>query len=538
LFADEDCAWDFDDHMFEFMHMTRRPRSELDEACVDQDTANRTAKSAAYRVEKLRKEWLAVEQNTEDPDSIRRKSIAPFEWKEIRTGGLLGNGGFSTVREVLGFETNLNTDENQNLAQSDDETQTGETVKTEESVPAKPFTVWEHTSREFLRRHAVLAKVEHSSDSLEERKKKTPMPDSMPRYAVKHLKASIMKDPERFRKSAVDLALEAALLMKLDHPNIIKLRASCRAGPDSFRAGKHTSFFFVMDLLPETLDERIWDWRRSLKKYKSRCNFVWGTAKYQEKIRKLLLSRLRAAGDIASALEYMHTKRIINRDVKTSNVGFDVHGEVKIYDLGLSRLLPADADKDDAYKMSCVGTKNYMAPEIRNKEPYNMSVDMYSFGIVLWEIMSLSTPVESFYKQKQKNGSGHSQRNCVRLPLCECWPTAIQNLIRRSTAYEPLRRPFMSQARDTLQQQLHDLGMEAGGIGRRRSTFEMQFVQAELEKQVRSSLESLTTLVDYGDQSSHRSIEENDRGERPRQFWHLSPEPKPIRDNDARLIDH
>jgi serine/threonine protein kinase len=516
MFGDEDCMWDFDDHIYEFMNVERRPRSDRD-SCVDADTAYRTAKNAHYRVEKLRKEWYEMEaqqkkamktNNTEEQKdlatsapAVPKKIIAPFEWNEVKVGRLLGSGGFSTVKEVIGFDSTVN-----NLDSKP------ELLAKQVLVPAKPYTEWENASREVLKWRVFHHKLEHASDASSERKKRSPQPEcSMPRYAVKHLRASLTKDTDRYGKAAIDLALEAQLLKKLDHPNIVKIRAMCRDGAEAYKEGKHTSFFFVMDLLPDTLDGRIWEWRKSLKKYKSRCNFVWGKEKYLEKIRNLLVVRLGAARDIAAALEYMHSKRIINRDVKASNVGFNVHGDIKIYDLGLSRILPADADKDDTYKLSCVGTKSYMAPEIRNKEHYNMSVDVYSFGIVLWELMSLSTPMDSFYKPKKTNGSDGSKKYGIWLPLCECWPTAVQNLIHEATCHEPLRRPRMSQARSTLQQQLHDMGLEAsGGTTRRKSSFSVECGNAEVDRDIRSRLESRTTYDDNYDHTSHRSVDENE----------------------------
>jgi serine/threonine protein kinase len=522
MFGDEDCMWDFDDHIYEFMNVERRPASDRD-SCVDQETAFKTAQNAMYRIEKLRKEWAQTEaeQNMdnidtamEDDTSLRRKVIAPFEWKEVKIGRLLGSGGFSTVKEVIGFESTVNQsfqgnhDLNLQLLKEPKDKQV--------EVSAKPFTKSELASREFLKRNVFHHKLEHASDATAtSRKKRSPQPEcSMPRYAVKHLRVSITKDPDRYRKAAIDLALEAQLLMNLDHPNIVKIRALCRDGAEAFKEGKHTSFFFVMDLLPDTLDGRIWEWRRSLRKYKSRCNFVWGKEKYLEKIRNLLVVRLGAARDIAAALEHMHSKRVINRDVKTANVGFNVHGDIKIYDLGLSRILAADADKDDTYNLSCVGTKSYMAPEIRNKEEYNMSADVYSFGIVLWELMSLSTPMDSFYKpKKKKTGSGPSKKYGVWLPLCECWPTAVHDLIQEATCHEPLQRPRMSQAQSTLQQTLHDFGMEAsGGKTRRKSSFSLESGQADLVKEIRSSSESRTTSLDCYDLSSHRSNDENESG--------------------------
>jgi serine/threonine protein kinase len=523
MFGDEDCMWDFDDHIYEFMNIERRPATDRN-SCVDQETAYKTANNAIYRIEKLRKEWAQTEaeQNrdnidtaTEDTDtskSIRRKVIAPFEWKEVKIGRLLGSGGFSTVKEVIGFESTVNQSFQANLLKElkDKDVQV--------QAQTKPYTNSELTSREFLKQHVFHHQLELATDvtaTATSRKKRSPQPEcSMPRYAVKHLRVSITKDTDRYRKAAIDLALEAQLLMKLNHPNIVKIRAICRDGAEAFKEGKHTSFFFVMDLLPDTLDGRIWEWRRSLKKYKSRCNFVWGKERYLEKIRNLLIVRLGVARDIGAALEHMHSKRIINRDVKTANVGFNVHGDIKIYDLGLSRILPADVDKDDKYKLSCVGTKSYMAPEIRNNEEYNMSVDVYSFGIVLWELMSLSTPMDSFYKTKKEAGSGPSKKYGVWLPLCECWPTEVQMLIQTAISHEPLRRPRMAQAHFTLQQSLHDLGMEAsGGKTRRKSSFSLECAQADLEKEIRSSFESRTiTFVDCYDHSSHCSNDGNECG--------------------------
>ena len=79
------------------------------------------------------------------------------------------------------------------------------------------------------------------------------------------------------------------------------------------------------------------------------------------------------------AIEYMHSRRNINRDLKMSNVGFDVRGDLKLFDFWLSRLLPPQSEEvEGGYIMSRVGTKSYVAREISRKEPYNLSADVYS----------------------------------------------------------------------------------------------------------------------------------------------------------------
>jgi serine/threonine protein kinase len=527
MFADQENGFDFDDQMYDFLHITNRTRVDLEEVVIDEETAERTVANAVYRVERLRKELEAVtaikretrtvikDENITQECSVRSRPLAPLDWEELTVGNLLGNGGFSSVREIVGFriQTEAPTPPSSEELSVATKGEDG-TYGTSTSSTPRTHTVWEHTSRKFLQRHAVRTTAEgHNGISGTDPIKIKHGPvikGSIPRYAVKHLKVSIAREPDQFRKAAVDLALEAQLLTNLDHPNIIRIRGCSSAGPNGFRSGKATGFFFVMDLLPQTLDERIWLWRRSFKKYKSRCSCMWGTAKFTAKIENLFLERLRIAGDIAAAVEHMHSRGIINRDVKTSNVGFDIHGEVKIYDLGLSRVLPVDGEMDDAYHMSFVGTRNYMAPEILKKQPYNLSADVHSFGVLLWEILALSTPLDSFYKAKKGCATARSKKYGVWLPVCECWPDSIQNLVRLTTIYEPFRRPCMAQVRTTLQQQLQETGREFhDGTTRRRSTSEL-----EMEKEYRLSMQSRVSTVgeSFDPDSSQRSVQEKETG--------------------------
>ena len=73
-----------------------------------------------------------------------------------------------------------------------------------------------------------------------------------------------------------------------------------------------------------------------------------------------------------------------------------VRGDVKIFDFGLARTMPED-DQPYAhtYRMSGAGTPRYMAPECLNHEPYNLKADVYSFAIILWEMLAGQTPVSA-----------------------------------------------------------------------------------------------------------------------------------------------
>lgn len=87
--------------------------------------------------------------------------------------------------------------------------------------------------------------------------------------------------------------------------------------------------------------------------------------------------------DVASAMEYLHSlvPAIIHRDLKTLNVLIAPNGAAKICDFGLVKNPNIAA-----------GTPAYMAPELFQNKSYNKSVDVYSFGIMFWEMLCEQVP--------------------------------------------------------------------------------------------------------------------------------------------------
>jgi serine/threonine protein kinase len=98
---------------------------------------------------------------------------------------------------------------------------------------------------------------------------------------------------------------------------------------------------------------------------------------------------------IARGLEYLHTRKptIIHRDIKSSNVLITAEGVAKINDFGLARV------KTSTRSMirSLVGTVNWQAPELWVPHPrYNEKVDVYSVGLVFWEVLQWHQPVKRY----------------------------------------------------------------------------------------------------------------------------------------------
>lgn len=162
---------------------------------------------------------------------------------------------------------------------------------------------------------------------------------------------------ERFQR-------EARALSALNHPNIATIHGLCEA---------HGELFLVMEFLPG----------RSLKALIRALN-AGGLRLPVDAIREY------AAG-IGSALAHAHRQGIIHRDVKSGNVLFTSLGVPKLTDFGLARLLEgATVTREGAL----VGTLSSMAPEQARGEAADRRSDIFSFGVLLYEMASGRLPFQ------------------------------------------------------------------------------------------------------------------------------------------------
>ena len=134
------------------------------------------------------------------------------------------------------------------------------------------------------------------------------------------------------------------------------------------------------------------------------------------------------------------TFRILHRDIKPQNIGFDIRGDIKIFDLGLAKeLKPIDKEgKDQFHTSGLAGTRRYMAPEVAQVMPYGLSSDVYSYAILLWEMLALKNAFEKYSREK------HYKEVIVegkRPKLVRSWPFATKNLLERCWDPHPLERP-------------------------------------------------------------------------------------------------
>ena len=105
-------------------------------------------------------------------------------------------------------------------------------------------------------------------------------------------------------------------------------------------------------------------------------------------------ARLFIFKSIVNGLNYLHTNNIIHRDLKPSNILFDKNNNIKITDFGMS-IKQLDSNKDNTIGSDLFGTYIYSSPELLKDNYYSIYSDIYSLGIILFELLnSFSTIME------------------------------------------------------------------------------------------------------------------------------------------------
>ena len=189
--------------------------------------------------------------------------------------------------------------------------------------------------------------------------------------AVKLLPEARLADPERRAR----FVQEAKAASALNHPNIVTIHDFAEQDGQSL---------IVMELVEgKSLDELI-------PRKGMRLNEV-----------------LRIAAQVADALSAAHAIGIVHRDLKPGNIMVDVHGRVKVLDFGLAKLSapstpPAAEEPTRTFAMdqphteegAIVGSVPYMSPEQAEGRPLDARSDIFSFGVVMYEMLSGRKPFQ------------------------------------------------------------------------------------------------------------------------------------------------
>ncbi|XP_022955441.1 serine/threonine-protein kinase STY17-like [Cucurbita moschata] len=153
---------------------------------------------------------------------------------------------------------------------------------------------------------------------------------------------------------------------------------------------------------------------------------------------------IQLALDLSRGLSYLHSNKIMHHDVRTVNMLIDAHRTLKIADIGAARV-KAWNPRDMNGK---TGTVEYMAPEILKGKPYNITCDVYSFGICLWEIYCCAMPYPNLSFADISSGVVHQN---LRPIIPECCPNSLANVMRKCWDGNPSERPAMHEVGEMLE---------------------------------------------------------------------------------------
>ncbi|XP_055615418.1 uncharacterized protein LOC129761704 [Toxorhynchites rutilus septentrionalis] len=165
-------------------------------------------------------------------------------------------------------------------------------------------------------------------------------------YAVKVLRKNVIAR----EKQITHTTNEINVLKKINHPFLVALKASFQT---------MDRIYFVME-------------------------YVCGGELYFHLRKDLFFTEERAkfyGAEITLAIEYLHSLKIIYRDLKLENLLLDKHGHIKIVDFGLSK------EQDGKTPNSFCGTPEYLAPEVLLNEAYGPAVDWWGVGVLMYEMM-------------------------------------------------------------------------------------------------------------------------------------------------------
>ncbi|XP_059436760.1 cysteine-rich receptor-like protein kinase 10 [Corylus avellana] len=198
---------------------------------------------------------------------------------------------------------------------------------------------------------------------------------------------------KKYGQGAVEFKNEVVLIAKLNHRNLVRLLGFCEEGDEKLLIYEYvpnksldyflfglanlnfitsTSFLFFLPFLYYPANQRQLDWS----------------------------GRYKIIGGIAQGILYLHEDsriRIIHRDLKVSNILLDDNMNAKISDFGLARIFVVDQTQGNTSQI--VGTFGYMPPEYVIHGRYSVKSDVFSFGVLLLEIIS-GKKNSCFYKSE------------------------------------------------------------------------------------------------------------------------------------------
>ena len=148
--------------------------------------------------------------------------------------------------------------------------------------------------------------------------------------------------------------------------------------------------------------------------------------------------KIKIALQIAFVIKYLHSRKIVHCDLKSPNILIDKNYNIKLGDFGLSRFIGKNSENIKGK----IGTPHWMAPEILLGGKYEYHSDIFSYGMILWEILTGDIPYNNIDPKKIENLITN-EKNIVKVP--DYGNLILRKLCKSCINYEPEKRPSIDE---------------------------------------------------------------------------------------------
>jgi serine/threonine protein kinase len=224
---------------------------------------------------------------------------------------------------------------------------------------------------------------------------------------------------------------ECELMLKFRHPNIVLFMGNCVTP---------SKLYMVTELL-----------------IRGSVHQMYKSGKAGDSGRSAVDLCLSIGADGARGIQYLHglSPPLIHRDLKSPNVLLDENYVAKIGDFGLSRF------KDDSKTMTMVGSPLWVAPEVLRGERFGEPCDVYSFAIILWELLALEEPYPGLSSSAVMRGVASGKLRPERKKII---PSPVWDLLNLMWAPDAKARPLISQVLTSLEKMKVSLNRKDAAI--------------------------------------------------------------------------
>ncbi|KAF8063034.1 STY17 [Scenedesmus sp. PABB004] len=231
-------------------------------------------------------------------------------------------------------------------------------------------------------------------------------------YCGQEVAVKILKEMQDDASQYQEFLQEVSIMRKVRHKNVVQFIGACTRKPNLCIVFEYMSGGSVYDYI-----------RRE------------GALK--------LSQVLKVCVEVSRGMDYLHQRKIIHRDLKAANLLLDENGTVKIADFGVARMI-----ETNGHMTAETGTYRWMAPEVIEHKPYDEKADVFSFGVVLWELLTCKIPYSDMTPLQAAVGV---VQKGLRPAIPQSCPPQLASMMAACWDASPLHRPSFKELTPQLQ---------------------------------------------------------------------------------------